>query len=898
MADDYPKQLLKRRCSRHTGLVLALMFSLLLPLMAGVNAQTGPLMVTITGVESDAFPRVTIVTAVSDQNGPVDALAGSDFKIFEAGTEVAASTVAVEATSLPELRLVLALDVSVPNADDLAAVKAAAKIFVQALGPGDRVALVSFADQVYLEHDFTNNQTELQAVIDDLRPDISYTASHAALTEAVALLGEQTTGRKAAIMITDSRNNTGPTPIDATIQQAQAGAIPLYVVGFGNKIQGDPLQDEVGSTGGQYVPLAGADQVQGALLELEPLMRQGYRITFESKLQADDTEQDVAVEVTHAGQTAQALAGFTAKSGQVTVMVRGLPAVNIVTDTVQLTAEITAPAPEATLTYRLDDQQLTTLFEPPYAYTWDTTTALPGPHTLTASAVDSAGNTGQTAIDLTVAGPIYVTIPLTQTEIEVGEQIPIPARAEIMTGTFLINVDFLIDGQLKASLDTPPYRYPLDTGDLAAGSHQIAVQIRDSLGQTAAASTTLQIVQPPPEAAWAYWLRTRLNQDRPTFARGLAFATKILVVLAALLALVGGSIAAVLVLKTVARTHRRQSRQRLELEIANVGNIHSHYLLQTAGGAGVLKFQFMFQNARLPLRTLPQTQPAGGTMAAPAATPAFAGTRGQAPAAGSVATSTPTRSGSQPGVRSAVETAKSTGAGAGGCMMAIADIFRTLGQLLPGPLGRSARSFSQTLSAGHGAVRRTTYVPQRAARTAGQLRRQVGGLAPAGSTGSGPAKQTRARDATDVVRIQTGPVEPAAASYSAAAAPVAPATTATGPWGGEPPPPRNGDVADGWAETPVVAPSQALTIDLVVDPVDPYRKQACPFTVNSKSVEQPESTLVSEAGLIELGGISWFRRYLPIVAVSLLWLILFVGVVYLTWWRLTGFDYFGWLIIL
>jgi len=621
MVNNNAKQLLKNRRPRYIGLSVALMLSLLLPVMAGVSAQTASLMVTITRVESEAFPQVTIFTAVSNENGPVDTLAVENFQISEAGTAVAASSVTVEPESLPELRLVLALDISVPNADDFAALKAAAKAFVQSLGPGDRVALISFAEEVYLEHDFTNNQTELQTVIDNLTPEISYTASHAALTEAVAMLEEQTTGRKGVIMVTDSRNNTGPTPMDATIQQAQAGSIPLYVVGFGSKTQADPLSDQVGSTGGQYVSLVGAGEVQSTLQALEPLLRQGYKITFWSGLQANDSEQNLSIDVTHAGQTARAEASFTAKSGEVTVRVPGLVPGTMVTETVELTAEVTAPAPDASLAYSLGNELLIIRTEPPYAYAWDPTTAPPGPHTLTASAVDSAGNSGRVAINLTVATPISVTIPLTQTIIEVGDKIPIPARTEIMTGTELVSVDFLIDGELKASLDTPPYRYPLDGGQLEAGSRQITVQVQDSLGQTAAATATLQLIQPPPEAAWAYWLRTRLGQDRPTFARGLAFAAKLFIILAALLALAGGSIAAAMVLNTVAKTHRKQSRRRFELEIANLGNIHSHYLLQTAGGAGALKFQFLFQGVKLPPRAFSQPQTAAATPAAPAPPP-------------------------------------------------------------------------------------------------------------------------------------------------------------------------------------------------------------------------------------------------------------------------------------
>ena len=98
-----------------------------------------------------------------------------------------------------------------------------------------------------------------------------------------------------------------------------------------------------------------------------------------------------------------------------------------------------------------------------------------------------------------------------------------------------------------------------------------------------------------------------------------------------------------------------------------------------------------------------------------------------------------------------------------------------------------------------------------------------------------------------------------------------------------------------WAETPAIEPGEVLNIDLVIDPVNPYRRQTYTFTINSRSPEQQETTLISEQGQTEIKGISWFRQFVPRFTIILLTLLFILVIAYITLWRLTGLDIFGWL---
>jgi hypothetical protein len=54
----------------------------------------------------------------------------------------------------------------------------------------------------------------------------------------------------------------------------------------------------------------------------------------------------------------------------------------------------------------------------------------------------------------------------------------------------------------------------------------------------------------------------------------------------------------------------------------------------------------------------------------------------------------------------------------------------------------------------------------------------------------------------------------------------------------------------------------------------------------SKPVEEENALLVSEQGVIDIPGISWFWRYVPVFMIILVTALLLGGVAWLTLWRL------------
>jgi PKD repeat protein len=129
----------------------------------------------------------------------------------------------------------------------------------------------------------------------------------------------------------------------------------------------------------------------------------------------------------------------------------------------------------------------------------DTTTLTTGPHTITATATDAAGNQGQSApvtiIVDNVAPTVAVTAPAPGAS--VSGSVPFTASAADV-GTGVAAVDFLVDGALLTTVATPPYSTTWNTATAIPGSHTLTARATDLAGnQTVSAAVTVTVVSPP-----------------------------------------------------------------------------------------------------------------------------------------------------------------------------------------------------------------------------------------------------------------------------------------------------------------------------------------------------------------------------------------------------------------
>jgi VWFA-related protein len=899
--------------------VTLLVFGLGLGLALGALAQGEGVTVTLTRVESEAFPWVTAYVTVMDRNGlPVIGLTETDFQVFENGAPIPTASVAVESDTSEALRLVLALDLSTPETS-LKQVREAAQSFLDMLlGPQDKAAILAFDRQVEMIQGFTNDKTALKAALDALTDQHNYTALNEAVFEAADMVSQFPSGRKVVVVLTDIENNIGTLSADEAIGKAQEVGVPVHVIGFGSKIkQPEALHEIARLTGGQSYVLSSSDEVPDRLQTLGVLLRQGYKLAFQSTLGADGTEYDLSIRLIYQGEKAEAASHFVATPGEVTVIpsIDAAPvlahatAERTVGGIVNLTAQATAPASIVSVEYLLDGQSLVKVADPPYSFDWNSADIAPGAHVLTVKAVDSAGNQGQAELPLTVVLPVAVKVSPLPDIVALGETLTIEAQVE--SPGDLTSIEFLLDGQPMAQ--TAQSRYTFDWRSVAVepGAHTLTVRATDAAGHTAQAETNFNVAPPVVVTAAAAQDSMPLGDEVVVEAQVEAMAEVTRVEL-----LVDGRSLG----SAPGPPYRFSFDSGEYLTGEHVVTVHAEDIL---GRVGEAKLNLRFLDPPPPAAE-PKPMPAWRRAAALAAllVAAFVavatliiiaqmqrkkliarrrlaisntgnvrnryelhardtagvlkfefslnGTKlarhQVAHVAESVEVATVTEvsddaemAGETVPAAPAVDLGKAKQTvGQAKTMSGLAStVLGGLGALLPGSLGQPFKNMSQKMRRKQSDTGRAIRVPKDKLDRAKALRGQV-------TQGSSKGSQTR----------EAVPSSKAEASHIVASVEreAVPATTVT----------RIGQpTVEAWSQTPFVEPGETLTVALLIDPLKPHRTQDCSFQVVSRGIEQKDAPPVVKEGSIHIEGISWFRLYLPALAFGIVSAAAILSIVFL-----------------
>jgi hypothetical protein len=131
----------------------------------------------------------------------------------------------------------------------------------------------------------------------------------------------------------------------------------------------------------------------------------------------------------------------------------------------------------------------------PYTFTWDTTPAANGPHTLMAVARDAAGNSASAQISVTVsnvtgdvsAPTISITSP--KNGVTVSGTLSVTVSAADNVG--VRKVELYVDGRLTATSTTAPFTTTWSARKAAKGAHTLQCKAYDAAGNvgTSAAVT-------------------------------------------------------------------------------------------------------------------------------------------------------------------------------------------------------------------------------------------------------------------------------------------------------------------------------------------------------------------------------------------------------------------------
>jgi VWFA-related protein len=170
---------------------------------------------------------VKIPVSVFDEHGNlVTDLRSENFRVWE---DRAAQHIRSFGLDTNPVSVVMLLDTSMSEKTELKKIKEAAEAFVAALSPGDRVALVTFDDEVYRKVDWTNDTKKIRKALAKITPGLR-TALYDAMYFAAHDQLKDVEGRKAVILLTDCLNNQSSVDFeDAALTMVQSQA-SLYVI--------------------------------------------------------------------------------------------------------------------------------------------------------------------------------------------------------------------------------------------------------------------------------------------------------------------------------------------------------------------------------------------------------------------------------------------------------------------------------------------------------------------------------------------------------------------------------------------------------------------------------------------------------------------------------------------
>ena len=256
---------------------------------------------------SQQAPQIMRLNAsVTDRNGrAIGGMKESDFTVFENGEE--RQVTKVVSTNEP-FNLVLLLDVSGSVEERIDFIRKAARDFLKTASPQDRIAIVSFRDDIQIISDFTADRKLLSRKLEDIEAG-GATALWDSLAFVLAdtlkpLRGERT----AVVILSDGDDNKSFVPFAAILEATiESGALvyPLYVPSGlipetsvpKPEMTIDPLrtryltlttraheegQELARVSGGVYYPIHRLEDLQRAYDDVVVQLRTAYTITYAS----------------------------------------------------------------------------------------------------------------------------------------------------------------------------------------------------------------------------------------------------------------------------------------------------------------------------------------------------------------------------------------------------------------------------------------------------------------------------------------------------------------------------------------------------------------------------------------------------------------------------------------
>jgi VWFA-related protein len=260
-------------------------------------------------VESVSVDVVLVNAVVTDGGRFVQGLTRDAFRILDDSKERPITS--FQSTDAP-LELVLALDVSGSMADALAEVKTAARSFVRALRPQDRVTLVAFNDRMITLTRSESNTDVLAGAVDTLNASGS-TALYDAIVRSLQLLSREP-GKHALVLFTDGEDRASQSTLAQAQQVVDESDAMILAIGLGSARERSALEQKLESladaSGGRVLFAERSEDLVKSFAEVVRDLVNQYTLGFVP--QRDGRSHEITVQVPKRSARVRARRSYTA----------------------------------------------------------------------------------------------------------------------------------------------------------------------------------------------------------------------------------------------------------------------------------------------------------------------------------------------------------------------------------------------------------------------------------------------------------------------------------------------------------------------------------------------------------------------------------------------------------
>jgi tight adherence protein B len=249
---------------------LALFIAVVLVAPATALAATAT---QVKDVDTSDYPtiRLTVVAPSESTSAP---------KLTENGGAVAG----LNASNLGRAKsIVLVIDRSQSmNGEPLADAIAAARAFVGAKPPGDRIAVATFGTEAVLLTGFSTSTIDADGALRSITtsPGAGTSLYDALVLSTEALAAENLAGR-VLILVTDGHETRSEASLEETIATAQDAGVAVYPIAIeSRRFNPEPLRILAAETGGTYYGAASSDALHGVYQSISDELQRSWVLEY------------------------------------------------------------------------------------------------------------------------------------------------------------------------------------------------------------------------------------------------------------------------------------------------------------------------------------------------------------------------------------------------------------------------------------------------------------------------------------------------------------------------------------------------------------------------------------------------------------------------------------------